>query len=66
MPKNISRSENAMANLSLPVNQFIDIRNIIKNHMARKLVLIRKRGQLLSAKPIPPIAEPTNCTGIAK
>jgi hypothetical protein len=44
----------------------IPIRNIIKNHMARKLVLIRKRGQLLSAKPIPPIAEPTNCTGIAK
>jgi hypothetical protein len=44
----------------------VPIRNTIKNHMARKLVLIRKRGQLLSAKPIPPIAEPTNCTGIAK
>jgi FkbM family methyltransferase len=31
MSKNISGSENAMANLALPVNQFKDIRNIIKN-----------------------------------
>jgi FkbM family methyltransferase len=34
MPKNVSAPDDAIANLALPVSQFTDIRNIIKNRAA--------------------------------